>query len=643
VLNTTGIVEHAVDGVAAREFAPQANPHLLGGGIVEVYGRIRNCTNAVGLFYYQKDPKANTVSGAFLTLDNNYRGDAAKQPTLLYMRAQTRLDILGTWFYDFRTQGCAGSASRAKGLVADESAFQVRSSLFRNLDRGVQAYGKTMGFGTYTVENTSFFTCYTDIESNLPDNFRIADSYFHVGRPPMCPQGSVDFIGVRLFGYTLPMGIVLANNSFYGGDTESDTQVGTDCAGTGSMENFIRKNNFWDLDIGNSAAGNNGGFKGLRYECNEHYDNRFANVVNEGGSVRNVQGNFDFDLQSSTAAGNRFSGNGYTWDNDGAQITYYFWDTIGQVLTTGSGFEGVDTVRATFSNQNCFTYIHEDECPPPCPMEDSEVWQDSFFQHHTEWLATKAEYDNLTDTAAQAALLPEINAHRSAMDIWGGRVIRNFALDSTGTKVDSVLAWTERLQAYEADLRLARHAFFTGDFEGYDQWMEDIPQRNDLTERQSDELDDFAAVLAVVRPYAEDGTDLHRLPTTVLDSLEAWADHCDEPGFVAKVLLLGNGREAISACGGGSLRPPQATTTKVPGANAPIRLYPNPTTGQFFVELPEGSAPVRVQLIAPDGRTLLEQTLAASTELDGTGLRPGLYFCRVVDATGLRLVAKLII
>jgi len=75
----------------------------------------------------------------------------------------------------------------------------------------------------------------------------------------------------------------------------------------------------------------------------------------------------------------------------------------------------------------------------------------------------------------------------------------------------------------------------------------------------------------------------------------------------------------------------------------PARVYPNPTAGRFFVELPEGSGPVRVQVLAPDGRMVLEQTISASTELDGTCLRPGLYFCQVVYPAGQQLLAKLII
>jgi len=644
VLNSSGIVEHAVDGVSARGFEPSPNnPQLLAGGIIEVFGRIRNCSNALGLYYYQKEPKANVVSSAFLTLDDDYRGDPAKQPTLLYMRGQTRLDITGTWICDFRTEGCAGRTSRAKGLVADESAFQVRSGLFRYLDQGVQAYGKTSDFSTYTVENSSFFDCYTGIESNLPDNFRITGNNFWVARPQMCPQDlTVIFTGVHLLGYNLPEGIGLANNYFYGGDVEADYYFGTDCAGTGNKENTIRHNTYWDLDVGNNATGNNGGPTGLRYECNVHSDNRFAYSVPPGGSVRSIQGDVNISFSTSTAAGNRFSGNGYTWLNDGALITYYFWDTIGQVLNIGDGVTGVDTIPATFPNPNCSAYVGD--CPPPCTTEGPPVvWKDTFFINLTAWLSTKTEYETETDPEEQEALLPELIARRSAMDYWGGRVIRDFALDSTGTRTDSVLLWTRHLRAYETDLRLARHAFFSGDLEDYDAWLDSIPARNDLSEAQADELDEFTEMLAVVRPYAEAETDLHRLPATALDSLEGWAENCNEPGFLARVLLLGNGREVMPDCGGGSLRPVLTTAAKAPAATMPIRLYPNPTTGRFVIELPKDSGPVRVQLLTPDGRMVLEQTLTTSAELDGLGLRPGLYFCRVADTSGLHLVTKLII
>ncbi len=75
----------------------------------------------------------------------------------------------------------------------------------------------------------------------------------------------------------------------------------------------------------------------------------------------------------------------------------------------------------------------------------------------------------------------------------------------------------------------------------------------------------------------------------------------------------------------------------------PARVYPNPTTGLFFVELPEGSGSVRVQLLSPDGRVATDRALSGSDWLDVSGLPPGLYMCRVVDAAGIRVVTKLVI
>jgi len=644
VLNSSGIVEHAVDGVAAQGFLYPDEADY-GGGILEVYGRIRNCTKSIRIQPYRNPgvPNASLAQGAFLTLDDDYRGEPTVQPVFVNIKKINRFDVASTWFTDSRTQDCAGRGSRALGLLAEDAAFRARSSYFRYLDRGIEVRPLISGgFAAYEVESNTFFNCYTGIESNLPDNFRIVGNSFYIARPPMCPQETLDFAGVRLLGYELPLGITLADNNFHGGDVEADSYFGIDCIGTGSMENTIRENYYSDLDIGNNAAGNNGDLKGLRYECNEHSDNQTACLVFPGGSVRMIQGDIDLTTQFSTAAGNRFSGNGYTWYNYGAPITYYFWDTTGQVLTTGSGFEDVDTVRATSPNPRCFTIV--DDCPAPCTTEGPPVvWKDTFFINQTAWLTTKDEYDQLTDPEEQEALLPELNAYRSAMDHWGGRVIRDFALDSTGTRTDSVLLWTRHLRAYETDLRLARHAFFTGDLEGYDAWLDSIPARNDLSEAQADELDEFAEVLAVVRPYAEAETDMHHLPTTALDSLEGWAENCNEPGFLARVLLLGNGREVMPDCGGGSLRPAQTLANQHPKKATSVRIYPNPTTGQFFVELPQGSVPVRVLLHTPDGRTVFDQILTASSPLDGSALRPGLYFCRVVGSTGPQLIAKLII
>ncbi len=651
VLNTDGVLEHAQTGIGVYDFE---NPDDAddGGGIIEVFGRIRNCTKGIQFERYRNanTPNASIVSGAFLTLDGNYRGTTAAQPEFLHLREINRLDIWGTWFYDNRTQNCTGRTSRAKGLVADDAAFRLRSSLFRNLDRGILSDPlKSGAYGAYDVQNSTFINCYTGIESNLPDPFSITGNYFGIGRPPVCPvvtAANEPFVGMQMHGYALPQGITLTENEFQPEDSDEDeTLIGTDCSGAGSMENYIRKNTYRDLNFANRASGNNGGPTGLRYECNENYDNIQADfLVTANGSVRGIQGDINSDLQSSTAAGNRFSDVGYTWFNDGAPVTYYYWENIPeQDPNLGAMFTGIIIKEATVPNPNCSTGVQE--CPPPCELEETETWKDQFFQEKTDWLSKTAQYDNLTDTSAQAALLREIMAHRSAMDIWGGRVLRDFALDSTGTKSDSVLVWMEHLHTYEADLRLARHAFFTGDSIGYAQGLNDIPIRHNLTEVQEDELTDFADMLEVVRPHTDTAGYCRRLPKTALDSLEQWASNCNEPGFIARVLLLRNGRETVSNCGDTSAqRPvPAPTLSNAYVAVAGLRIFPNPTKELLFVELPQSSSLVNISLYALDGRVVLERTVTSSTIVDCSRLPQGIYVCHVMDQYGIPRVAKVVI
>ena len=75
----------------------------------------------------------------------------------------------------------------------------------------------------------------------------------------------------------------------------------------------------------------------------------------------------------------------------------------------------------------------------------------------------------------------------------------------------------------------------------------------------------------------------------------------------------------------------------------PARVYPNPTAGRFFVELPKGSSPVRVLLTAIDGRIILEQILTGSQWLDVSDAPLGMYLCYITDTARAHLVTKLVL
>jgi len=657
-LNSSGTIEHAIWGVGVHSFDAinDIDDDDYGGGIVELKGKIRNCTRSVRFLRYRdgtvENPKSNVsyISTAQVTLTDDYRGVNQPKPVMVYMREINGLSIAGAWFYDLRTQGCVSRDSRADGLVADDAGFGVNLSNFRNLDHGIIASPSDAGGnGTYTVRNSYFRTCFTGIYSALSDVFTIKSNNFQVDRPSACPVEASGgrLRGIYLPGYDLALGISIADNNFSSiNDPQADEfYFGIECINTGQAENFISKNTFDNLDYANRAAGNNGGATGLRYECNEFDGNDFADFyVPASGSVRTIQGDLDAQGLTSTAAGNKFiAASSFTWQNDNAQqtITYYYHNTDPQQNPVTQGaVNGIIAVPATQPNPSCGTGTGG-EGPFPLDEQTLSNLKSTFFQQKSDWLTKRAILPTLTGTAAQN-LQKEIDAHRSAMDIAGGKVLRNYSLDSTGVKVDSVLLWTKHLQRYESDMRLARHYFFKKDFSTYDNWLTQIPTRNATTAVQSDELTDFTQMMAVMRPGLQAGVSLYGLSTAVLDSLELWASDCTEPGFIAKEILRRNSRKAISECDS-ELEERQSSKALKSFTSDKIRLYPNPAGSHVYMEIPEQDLPVSIEITGLDGRILLQKAMIASGQVDVSNLPIGFYLCRFTTRSDTHSNHKLII
>lgn len=647
LLNPDGLIEHAMYGIGIH--GEDKKDDDFGGGIAEIKGKIRNCTHAVRFGRYRRDnsPNVSYLSGAQITLTDDYRGVTQPKPVLLYMKDINRLSIAGTWFYDLRTEGCEKRASRADGLIADDAGFSINSSLFRNLDNGIIASPtEAGGYGSYTLRNSYFYNCFTEVYSALPDPFTIVNNYFEVGRPPACSIEASDgtIRGVHVSGYPLPQGIVLSDNIFEAGNnTGEETLIGTDCFGTGNMENFISNNDYEALDYGNRAAGGNGGATGLRYECNDNTGNQQADFyVTSSGTVRSIQGNEGAN-DVTTAAGNKFIDIiTYSWLNEGTGDIIYYYDATDPVQNPGgsSDFVGIEKEIADQSNSNCGT--DGEGCEnPPCETTEVSAWKSNFSQQKSSWLTKIALLPSLSGSAA-VSLAKEITAHRSAMDIEGGKVIRNFALDSTGVKADSVLIWTAQLRTYEADVRLARHYFFSRDFSTYYQWLDDIPERNELSTAQADELDELEQMLNAVRPSLQTGIPLHRLSAETLDDLESWASECTEPGFIAKEILRRNGRSIVSECEGSVEERPLSGIYKTQALSG-INLYPNPANGLIFIDLPKQVKSATFSLYSLDGRLLLEQNVVSPSPVSVSDIPQGIYICRIEDGKGTRFHSKLIL
>jgi len=77
----------------------------------------------------------------------------------------------------------------------------------------------------------------------------------------------------------------------------------------------------------------------------------------------------------------------------------------------------------------------------------------------------------------------------------------------------------------------------------------------------------------------------------------------------------------------------QLTAQKEIGKNNTLRLFPNPTPGQFTLELPEPATPgTSFRIAGITGQTLLQQRAEAGSRLqvfDLSALPAGMYFVQV--------------
>lgn len=651
VLN--GTIEHALRGIGAHGL-DETEPNFAG-GIVEAKGIIRNCVTGIQFNRYRRSAGGEPIQNkSYLYLcrfflDDDFRGDASVKPVCLRLNDITQLRIQLSHFRDERTQGCAGRASRADGIVSEEASFKVYSGCyFLNLDRAVRASVLSLDNGGYEVRNSTFHDCYTSIESSLFDAFTIRDNNFQIKRPEMCPFVQTEpIVGTYLASHA--EGMLYAENTFTGVDNNGDdTYIGTECIGLGTMENEIRQNDYSDLDYANRAAGGNGGSEGLMYVCNTQTDNTYDIYVRSNGTVRAVQGAIDGQTGARIAAGNTFSLTADVgFDNrEGDQVVTYYWNDDVQAENPDFYGEEPPTLFAKLAdlpNSDCGTDV---EGCPTCPEGELDALKQQFFQQRGAWQSKKALYPTLSDEQARQALQQEINAHRSVMDKTGAQVLRNYLLDSTSVRPDSALVWLAHLRRYEADLRIARHHFFKGNYTAAAQWIDDIPSRNELSIAQNDELADMAQVLAVMQPHLSGGTALHQLPGTALDSLRYWASDCSESGFVAKEVLRRNGIETSTECGGEPEGRPLDNTSKAKPPSqvvGDIRVYPNPARDLIFVEMLESQGELRIVISSSVGRIVFERVINGTQTLSVAHLPSGFYMIKAVSATGGELTQKLII
>jgi len=202
------------------------------------------------------------------------------------------------------------------------------------------------------------------------------------------------------------------------------------------------------------------------------------------------------------------------------------------------------------------------------------------------------------------------------------------------------------LDTYDADLQLARHYFFTGDYTAADNLLQGIPTQYALSGDLLAEFNDITDILQILQPRLEAEVPLAALPETLLDSILYWSTDCSAAGALARNILYRNGIRKEADCGTGQKVSETTQNKVIPTGNQSLKIYPNPANAEVTVELPRNISCTNITFVGlSDGRVHLNFTPAGGNPLriNIAGFSEGVYAVLARMADGSTLQAKLLI
>ena len=637
-----GIIEHAVCGIDVQDVLAPNGGVGTGGGVVRLWLNAQIKDNILGIRFGQYNfQNHSSFIGPIFSVTNDFRGGNI-QPTLLELNAIKGLSIRFGRFWDLRNS-CPNPILRAIGIDSRNAGFRVSlSSRFEQLFRGIRADKLNESNGSLYVSGSFFISCYKEIELISSGSFSITRNNFSINKPGACPSFMSEVKGAEIRGMTT--GFNFSGNHFHSDnpDIPAEILIGTDCIGLGEgMANTIFKNDYINLIFGNRASGFNGFDEdGLLYLCNSNETNYGGDFRITSGSIRKTQGEVDPQTNTVRAAGNTFSGPPTdfwcTIVNDGAEIDYHFYngDPAQDPGTPGDPNNICDVTGFVKkpTNQPNSSCADPEPCHP-CPEAEMESWKSRFYQNHQQWLAKKALLPFITTPVEQMAEAEAIKRLRIFMNQDANRILTQYSLDTLNVETDSIVRWVSLVQTYPADLRLARHYFFTGDFGRFDTLWSQIPVNYSLNDGFQSEFDRLDGVYDVLRPHLQQGGLLNALSGTLLDTLAAYTAQCDEAGFLAEMVLRRNGIERSPDCSESQLRSLSGKQkgNASPGKQSNPKIYPNPANNVLRIEYPSSNLGGHVRLFDMQGWLRRDLRLPASgglVEIQVSDIPSGLYVAK---------------
>ncbi|MFN0037193.1 MAG: T9SS type A sorting domain-containing protein [Saprospiraceae bacterium] len=654
---TGGIIEHArigarVQGHDFEDGEPQG--FAVGGIVISLLGEFRNNLVDVQFAPYAGQNTSLFLHSKFVTTDD-YRGSATEPPLHVRMDGVKNIRLMNCHYKDLRTGTYADPGTRGRGIDALNATFSVSgTSVFANLFEGARI-GEISPLSSNSVSGATFESCFTGIFSCDNHNYTFNGNTFHLQRPANYTNPApTEIKSIYMEGMT--NAFMVSGNNFVTTDFSlNDYYIGTDALSVTKKNNNISNNYYERLHIANRANGQNAVgaellFSGLMYECNIYEGNLEHDHLVPSGAIRKEQGSRNQQIPTfpRISSGNRYNEVfGFTlaqqFTNQGTGIDYHHRENTPEEILDGF-FSPTTIIRQeSVANPNCGTG-GEPGCPnPPCPQTFISTIKTQFFQEKQQWATKLTAFPNITNTQEQQAEAKAINTLRLSLDRKGNTILLHHALDTTGIQADSILLWLEHLDTYDADLQLARHHFFSGNYAAADNLLQIIPARYDLSGDLLAEFNDIVSVLQTIRPSLEAEILIGTLPKSVLETLEsAWGTDCSAAGALARSLLYQNGIRLYADCDGTQERPSRSRQGKPEIASGmSLKIYPNPAVDELTIEIPPNTSCFSVDIFGLVDNRLshhIEMSSSKIFKINTSDLPSGMYavVARLVDGATLQ-------
>lgn len=660
VLND-GIIEHAkvgakVQGLNLNTGLPQ--PFAKGGIVWSSFGTFRNNLVDVHFEDYSKLNQSFFNFTDFIT-DNDFRGGLNTSPLHIFLNGVNNIKISNSDFEDLRSASFTSPQTRARGIEAiNANIFVSGTTNFTHLFEGVRLTNINPQHGN-SILGATFTKCFNGIYSGYNENFQFSGNTFLMERPSnYTGPASTPFTGMYLEGETAAF--TVSGNTFQSTDFSStDNYTGTDVLALTKQNNVIFNNNYFSLNTSNRANGINAItfnemiFNGLSYECNIYQNNIDEEHLVQTGRIRREQGARNPTNNQPIPTGNRFLDESATianqfTNNDGVDILY-FQDPLSadQILYPGK-YSGVSPVNST-ELVNC-----NSETTAPCPTYPCNPiivagLKTQFFQQKQQWNVKMTAFPALTNSTQIHSEAISINTLRRNLDQLGNKIIMHHALDTVGASKDSVLVWLGHLDTYDADMQLAQHHFFSGNFSTANSLLSNLPTQYNLSGDVLEAHNQTISVLSTVFPALSQNMAVNALPKPVLDTLEShWGTHCSGAGALARSLLYQNDRRLYADCNGTEERDTPGGKIRK-SANEEhgnqITISPNPANQTVQITRSTGVIGAQLRIIGLTG-TLEEFTIPQgqnSTTLSVSHLPNGMYIVTLVEEGKIAARQKLMI